>query len=93
MGEGYLKGLFKLNGWVNINRGRAVGSKNGGTFLQNIKTHSGYILLVFFNYLKVVPATFVLVCFLSLKGSTCQTRKNAFYFISRAIFILEKIKF
>ena len=31
--------------------------------------------------------------FLSLKDSTCQTRKNAFYFTSRALFILDKIKF
>ena len=30
--------------------------------------------------LKVVSATFLLVCFLSLNESTCQTRKNAFYF-------------
>ena len=29
-------------------------------------------------YLKVVSATFVLVCFLSLKESTCKTRKNVF---------------
>ena len=31
--------------------------------------------------------------FLSLKESTCETRKNVFYFISSAIFVLEKIKF
>ena len=28
--------------------------------------------------LKVVSATFVLVCFLSLNESTCQTRKSVF---------------
>ena len=43
--------------------------------------------------LKVVPVTFLLVCFLSLNKRTCQTRKNAFYFTSEALFILEKIKF
>ena len=43
--------------------------------------------------LKVVSATFLLVCFLSLSKSTCQTRKNDFYFNSKALFILEKIKF
>ena len=43
--------------------------------------------------LKVVPATFLLVCFLSVNKSTCQTRKNAFYFTSKALFFLEKIKF
>ena len=43
--------------------------------------------------LKVVSATILLVCFLSLNKSTCQNRKNAFYFASNALFILEKIKF
>ena len=43
--------------------------------------------------LKVVSATFLLVCFLSHNNSTCQTRKNAFYFISKALFVLETIKF
>ena len=45
------------------------------------------------HYLKVVSATFLLVCFLSLNESTCQTRKNDFYFTSKALFILEKIQF
>ena len=35
----------------------------------------------------------LLVCFLSLKESTCETRKNVFYFTSKALFVLEKIKF
>ena len=43
--------------------------------------------------LKVVSATFVLVCFLSLNESTFQTRKNVFYFTSKALFVLKKIKF
>ena len=43
--------------------------------------------------LKVVSATFALVCFLSPNESTCQTRKNAFYFTSKALFIPKKIKF
>ena len=30
--------------------------------------------------LKIVSATFLLVCFLSLNDSTCQNRKNYFYF-------------
>ena len=34
----------------------------------------------------------LLVCFISLNGSTCQTKKNAFYFTSKALFVLEKIK-
>ena len=44
-------------------------------------------------YLKVVSTTFLLVCFLSLKQTTCQTRKNAFYLTSKSLFVLEKIKF
>ena len=30
--------------------------------------------------------------FLSLKGSTCEIRKSLFYFSSRALFVLKKIK-
>ena len=43
--------------------------------------------------LKIVSATFLLVCFSSLNENTCQTRKNVFYFISKAFFVLEKITF
>ena len=45
------------------------------------------------DVLKVVSATFLLVCFLSLNESTCQNRKNAIYFTSKALFVLEKTKF
>ena len=43
--------------------------------------------------LKVVSATFLLVCFLCLKGGTCETKKNVFYFTGKVLFVLEKIKF
>ena len=43
--------------------------------------------------LKVVSATFVLVCFLSLNKGTFQTRKNVFHFTSKALLVLKKIKF
>ena len=43
--------------------------------------------------LKVMSTTFVLNCFLKLNESTFQTRKNIFYFTSKALFVLEKIKF
>ena len=43
--------------------------------------------------LKVVSATFLLVYFVCLKGSTHETRKNVFYFTSKALFVLEIIKF
>ena len=45
------------------------------------------------RYLKVVSATFLLVCFFRLKESTCETKKNVFYFTSKAPFVLEIIKF
>ena len=44
------------------------------------------------NGLKVVSARFLVVCFSSLKKSTCETWKNVFYFTSKALLILEKIK-
>ena len=40
-----------------------------------------------------VSATFLLVYFVCLKESTCETRKNAFYFTLKALFVLEIIKF
>ena len=45
-----------------------------------------------FGTLKVVFATFLLFCLLSLSENTCQTRKNVFYFNSKAHFVIEKIK-
>ena len=42
--------------------------------------------------LKVIYPTFLLVSFLRLKESTCETRKNVFFFSSEALFVLEKIK-
>ena len=43
--------------------------------------------------LKVVSATFLLVCFVCPKESYCKTRKNAFYLTSKALLVLEIIKF
>ena len=43
--------------------------------------------------LKVVSATFLLVSFVCLKESSCKTRKNAFYFTSKALLVLEIINF
>ena len=42
--------------------------------------------------LKAVSATFLLVCFVCLKESTCESMKNIFYFTSKALFVLEIIK-
>ena len=46
-----------------------------------------------FLYLKVKSAIFLTVCFVCLKESTFERRKNAFYFTLKALFILEIIKF
>ena len=43
--------------------------------------------------LKVVSATLLLICFVCQKESTSKTRENVFYFTSKALFILEIIKF
>ena len=40
-----------------------------------------------------MSTTFLLSCFLSVKDRTYETRKNVFYFTSKALFVLEKIKF
>ena len=45
------------------------------------------------NGLKLVFTKFLVVCFLSLKESTCETGKNVSYFTLKAPFILVKIKF
>ena len=38
-------------------------------------------------------STVLLVCFVCLKGSTFETTKNVFYFTSKALLVLEIIKF
>ena len=43
--------------------------------------------------LKVVSAIFLLVCFVCPKERTSETKKNVFYFSSKALFDLEIIKF
>ena len=48
---------------------------------------------VYFSYLKVVSTIFLLVCFVCLKERTCETRTKFFYMTSKAIFVLEIIKF
>ena len=57
--------------------------------------HVVIMLKVIIKGLKVVSATFLLVCFVSLRerDSTFKTKKNVFYFTSKALFALEIIKF
>ena len=48
---------------------------------------------MFLYYLNVVSVIFLLVCFISLKETTCDTRKKVLYFTSKFLFVLEIIKF
>ena len=50
-------------------------------------------ILIYLLKLKVVSTTFLLVCFVCLKESTRETKKKNFYFTSKALFVLEIIKF
>ena len=72
---------MKSQKWFNISKNN-LHSNFTNTMLQ---VQSAY-------FLKVPSATFLLVCFLSLKESTCQTKKNVFYFTSKALSVLEKTK-
>ena len=49
------------------------------------------VFLSLWASLKVVSATFLLDCFVCLKESTCETRKNTFYFTSKALLVLDII--
>ena len=59
--------------------------------IQNSVLHRRWCVLQ--KQLKVVSATFLLVCFLHLKESTCETRKNVFYLTWKSLFGFELIKF
>ena len=59
--------------------------KQGKKFFT--KAGSPYLVL------KVVSPSFLLVSFSSPKESTCETWKNVFYFTSKALVILKKIRF
>ena len=43
--------------------------------------------------LKVESASFLLVCIVSLKESTCAMRKNVFHFTSKTLFVLQVLNF
>ena len=47
----------------------------------------------FYHNLKVVSATFLVVCFVYLDERTCETKKHVFFFTLKALFVLEIIKF
>ena len=68
----------KVNGGVC--QGKYCSGLNGSHFKDDSSTETT---------LKVVSATYLLVCFVSLKEGTSETQKNVFCFTSKALFILE----
>ena len=66
---------------------------NKGVKFQSYVCNRCHNLLMILLTLKVVSATFLLVCFVRLKESTCETRKKFLYLTLKALFILEIIKF
>ena len=48
---------------------------------------------IFSSYLKILSATFLLVCFLSLKESTREFKKNVFYSLQTLYSFSENSKF
>ena len=51
------------------------------------------ILLISVSINSIVSPTFLLVSFVCLKESTCETRENVFYFTFKALLVLQVIKF
>ena len=49
--------------------------------LVDVMNDKGYVRYIFASL------------FFSVKEGTCETRKKVFYFTSKALFVLEKIKF
>ena len=52
-----------------------------------------FYILSGISCLKVVSTTFLLVCFLSWKGSTCETRKNVFISLQKLFSFSRKSNF
>ena len=66
-----------------------VNVKVNNLFLQLQNSVTMTILIT----LKVVSIAYLPVCFVRLKESALETKKNVFYFASKALFVLEIIKF
>ena len=90
----YWKGCYSY--WFESSRHKKRNFKNFFSKCDQIrsllKIWSHLLKKFLMENLKVVSATFLLICFVYLKESTCETRKNVFYFTSKALFILEIIK-
>ena len=77
--------------------------KNGSCFVLSFlvsspsekkKNHTCLQFIRFFiSIIKGCVRYILLVCFVCLKESTCETRKNAFYFTSKAPLVPEIINF
>ena len=61
--------------------------------IQELVVKWNLLIIFLYKQLKVVSATLLLVCFVCLKQRTFETRKNVFYSTSKALFVLEIIKF
>ena len=56
---------------------------------KHVESPQKVLFLLVDTELRVVFAIFLLVCFVCLKESTLETRKNVLYFSSKALFILQ----
>ena len=62
------------------------------TFYKNCNLKTSSRLFCVCKEFKVASVTFLLVCFLRLKESTYETRKNVFYSILKVLSVLEIIR-
>ena len=76
--------IYMGNRHCKVSGGVYQGKYYSGLDGSHLKNHSSTE-----TTLKVVSATYLLVCFVSLKEDTSETKKNVFYFTSKALFILE----
>ena len=85
-----LAGKLNFKGWWRFSRILGIQLEKVTQVCVSLLT---YIFVASVEVLKVVSATFLLVCIKRLKESACETRKNVFYFTSNTLFVLEIIKF
>ena len=89
-GERYIRCDFHINMYHNnsyiVHDDNTISSK----FLSHdVENYHQFCMM---HGLKIVSTTFLLVCFVCLKQSTCETRENVFYFTLKGLFVLEIIK-
>ena len=88
--ERYIRCDFHINMYHNnsyiVHDDNTISSKFLSHDVEN------YYQFCMMHGLKIVSTTFLLVCFVCLKQSTCETRENVFYFTLKGLFVLEIIK-